>query len=289
MPTLQRDYSNQRSNVHSEEQFTETGNRALDHYYRYNDRKRPPSYLIQEDYVSPPGPGYQDSPDRKRPSYNDQEFEMSADHPDEPRTPARQPTTQSKGQSPSHNFTPTTPTKQSTGPLEIEIPPMSAQSAETINSFFTAYFTAILSICTLGASITFNYILNGNFRAPSPDSHFNKSELQTFIALAWLFFILGLAFTAACQTLLKFYGTQLKQAWQSRGRRQRLAQWVGMIVSALLLTFVIAAFMFISLIVTAYTAGVGWTAVAFTCIFGIFGLASIIYQAPIWSHQARRF
>lgn len=169
-----------------------------------------------------------------------------------------------------------------TGPLDLSLPAMSSQPSSTINSFFSAFFTAILSISTLGASLTFNYILNGSLRTPPAGSAFTKTHLQTFVALAWLFFVLALASAAAFQTLLKFYGEVLKAAWDRGGRGRKGAQWVGMAVSALLYGLVITAFTFLSLIVTAFTPAVGWTAVGFTGAFAIGGFGSILYQAPCW-------
>jgi hypothetical protein len=122
-----------------------------------------------------------------------------------------------------------------------------------------AFFNVILSISTFGASITLNYLQPlytepGLHLQHTLTVEFHRYGLPAFYSLSRL-----------------------------HGRRQRLTQWVGVIVSALLYSLVVAAFVFLSLIATTFASAVGWTAVAFIIAFGVFGLACIAYQAPFWS------
>jgi hypothetical protein len=288
MTTLDRDLSARRpTRASTEEQYEEAPGRAMHHYRIYNDRTRarPPSYLLDGNAPGArvPSNGPPTSTTRQLSQY-----QYTNENDITPPPPLRQPT---DPKSPNYTFPPTkTPTGLTggtggtnlTGPLDLSLPAMSSQPSSIINSFFSAFFTAILSISTLGASLTFDFVLNGSLRTPPADSIFTTTHLQTFVALAWLFFVLALASAAAFQTLLKFYGEVLKTAWDRGGRGRKGAQWVGMAVSALLYGLVITAFTFLSLIVTAFTPAIGWTAVGFTGAFAIGGFGSILYQAPCW-------
>lgn len=288
MTTLDRDLSARRpTRPSTEEQYEEAPGRAMHHYRIYNDRisARPPSNLLDENARGLRAASYGQPPTTTRQT---SQYQYPNANDVTPPRPLRQ---QPDPDSPSYTLPPTKTTTgltggtagtAGTGPLDLSLPVMSSQPSSTVNSFFSAFFTAVLSISTLGASLTFNYILNGSLRTPPPDSIFNKARLQTFVALAWLFFVLSLASAAAFQTLLKFYGEVLKGAWDRGGKAKKGAQWVSMAVSALLYGLVITAFTFLSLIVAAFTPAVGWTAVGFTGAFGVGGFGGIIYQAPFW-------
>lgn len=281
--------------------------RAMQHYNDFNERQRGPVYTQVEEMYTPPRPSgreflrfadydYNDLGARKTSSTTVEEVREDFDdeksssqrgyrrpHPNGDTLQNGRPSPQSPyEQSPSDPRTPQRGRQRdSQGPLDIIIPSMFSQSAHTVNSFFIAYFTAMLSLGTLGSSITFNYVLNDSIREPSPSSRFGKPRIQDFLALAWLFFVLDLAFTAACQTLLKFYSRRLEAEWDAGGRRRSRTQSLGLVIAAILLVLVILAFIFLSLIVTAYSSAVGFVALAFTCLAGLGGLMGIAYQAPI--------
>lgn len=279
----------------------------MQHYNDFNERQRGPVYAQAEEMHTPPQPSgreflrfsdydYSDLGARKTSETTVEEVDEGFD--DEKSSPRRGyrrqypmgtsvqngslPEQSPHTQSPSDTKTPQQGRGQpNPGPLNVLIPSMFSQSAHTVNSFFSAYFTATLSLGTLGSSITFNYVLNDSIREPTPASLFTKPRIQDFIALAWLFFVLDLAFTAVCQTLLKFYSRRLEVEWDAGGLRRSRAQSLGLVVAATLLLLVILAFVFLSLVVTAYSAAVGFVALTFTCIAGLGGLLGIAYQAPI--------
>lgn len=285
----------------------------MQHYNQFNERQRAPVYAQVEGMYTPPQPlgrdflqfsdyDYNDIGARKTSETTVEEVEEDLDH--EKSSPQRGyhrqypngqlaqsgslPQQSPFDQSPSDRKTPPQGRGHpNPGPLNVLIPSMFSQSAHTVNSFFTAYFTAMLSLGTLGSSITFNYVLNDSIRDPTPSSRFSKSRIQDFIALAWLFFVLDLAFAAACQTLLKFYSRRLEIEWDAGGRRRGRAQALGLVIAATLLLTVILAFVFLSLVVTAYSAVVGYIALAFTCVAGLGGVLGIAYQAPIL-HRAKQ-
>lgn len=53
------------------------------------------------------------------------------------------------------------------------------------------------------------------------------------------------------------------------------------VTSLLLYGLVIAAFIVMALVVTAYSFVVGWVAIGFTAVFGIGGFLSIGIQSPL--------
>ena len=59
--------------------------------------------------------------------------------------------------------------------------------------------------------------------------------------------------------------------------------WYATIVSFVLFTLAIVAFLFLGLAVTAYVGPTGWTAVAFTSIFAVTVVGVIVWQSPIGS------
>ncbi|KAL9107739.1 MAG: hypothetical protein Q9227_007361 [Pyrenula ochraceoflavens] len=306
--------------------------RAMQHYYEYNERQRPPSYFrADEPNITPPRAqprrefisfadpeyqnlgrddnGYSDDIGTKQPSTTTVD-ELPPSRDDDNQTPSPQracrnysyqtPSSPSipqqssekqprphlpNGNQPSPPTPPSQHRRHPTDPLSPLIPSISKETSSTVNSFFTAYFTALLSLSTLGSSITFTFILNSSIRKPPPSSPFSTTHLQALVALAWLFFILTLAFTAACQTLLKFYSKRLEHAWDAGGERRKWAQILGLSIAAALLALVIGAFVFLSLIVAAYTKGVGFTALGFTVFFGFGGLGGIVYQYPVFHRK----
>lgn len=59
--------------------------------------------------------------------------------------------------------------------------------------------------------------------------------------------------------------------------------WYATGVSAVLFGVLVVAFIFLGLVVAAYTGPVGWAAVAFTGVAGVAGFGSIVWQSPIGS------
>jgi hypothetical protein len=61
--------------------------------------------------------------------------------------------------------------------------------------------------------------------------------------------------------------------------------WWATLVSSVLFCLLMAAFVFLSLAVTAYVGPVGWAALALSAVFGCTGTAVIIWQSPIGSKR----
>jgi hypothetical protein len=188
------------------------------------------------------------------------------------------------------------------------IAPMAVHSGSSVATFFNGLFQTILAIGTLGASITFNYVLSN---ASSPDSssssssgsssegnnsntldtpnpttggpaRFNAPTVQLFLSVSWLLFLLALAFASLGQTLLTFFRKHWERDWDGvHGRTSQITvQWYAVSAAVLMGGLVIGAFVLLCLVVVAYSPIVGWIALSFTGFFGsIIGVA-IINQVP---------
>jgi len=60
--------------------------------------------------------------------------------------------------------------------------------------------------------------------------------------------------------------------------------WWATVVSSVLFGILMAAFVFLGLVVVAYAGPVGWAAVGATAFFGTLGFGSIVWQSPIGSN-----
>ena len=166
----------------------------------------------------------------------------------------------------------------------LEVESMAKHAGTSVTTFFAGLFQTILAISTLGASITFNYVLSGpGSNTPKPSTRrFSANEVQLFLAISWLLFLLALAFAAAGQTLLTFFRRHWEEDWDGkRGKTsQTTVQMYAVSASAILAGLVVGAFMLLCLVVVAYSSIVGWIALGFTSFFGFIMLISIINQVP---------
>jgi len=180
------------------------------------------------------------------------------------------------------------PTKTSTG-LGSEgghelykIKPMTKHSGKSVVTFFNGLFQTIIAISTLGTSVTFSFILTSNTDLSNPNAYYSQSQVATFLAISWLLFLLALAFASLGSTLLTFFRAHWTRDWDGEhGRRSQIeVQSYAVLASALLGGQVIGAFIFLCLVVVAYSPVVGWIALAFTGWFGLVILVSVLWQIP---------
>jgi hypothetical protein len=161
--------------------------------------------------------------------------------------------------------------------------PPKVHPGERLATFFDNLFKTITAIATLGASITFAKIVQTPV-TPWIDYGFSKDTIQTYLGISWLLFLVNLGmvsfFTAALSlwrnAAVEWFGTEDSQ-------KRRTVMYYATFVSMILFGLLIAAFIFLGLVVTAYTGPVGWTAIAFTVLAGTLGYGSIIWQSPIGS------
>jgi len=161
---------------------------------------------------------------------------------------------------------------------------MSQHSGEAVSTFLNGLFTTIIGIATLGASVTFSYVISN--QTPSSlhaSGTFSPAMVQEFLSISWLLFLLALAFASLFNTLLTFFKEHWKADWDGRNGDQSRAsvQLYASVAVAVLGGLVIAAFIFLCLVVIAYSTVVGWIALAFTAAFGLIILVSMFYHAPL--------
>ncbi|ETN43011.1 uncharacterized protein HMPREF1541_02169 [Cyphellophora europaea CBS 101466] len=183
------------------------------------------------------------------------------------------------------------------------IAPMAVHSGASVASFFNGLFQTILAIGTLGASITFNYVLSNAAPADSNDSNvldtpnntgngeprFSAPTVQLFLSISWLLFLLGLAFASLGQTLLTFFRKHWERDWDGvHGRTSQVTvQWYAVLAAVLMGSLVIGAFALLCLVVVAYSPVVGWIALGFTGFFGAIIVVAVVNQVP-WPCKWKR-
>lgn len=162
---------------------------------------------------------------------------------------------------------------------------MTRHPAESVSAWFTGLFTTVIGISTLGASITFNYVI-GLVNSPVKDSYFSPAEVQRFLGISWLLFLLALASASLASTILTFFKHTWMKDWNGdHGKTsQRDVQLYATFITALLSGLLVAAFIFLCLVVTAYAVVVGWVALGFTAAFGLVCAVGVMFQVP-WPWQ----
>ena len=165
------------------------------------------------------------------------------------------------------------------------IQPMTKHGSRSVGSWFKGLFATIIAVSSLGASITFSYVI-GNINTPVAGNHFGVADVQFFLGLSWLLFLLALASASLGSTLLNFFQEHWKLDWDGHNgkKSQRSVQLYATFAFALLGALVIAAFVFLCLVVTAYTPVIGWMALGFTGLFGLVIALGVCMQAP-WPWQ----
>lgn len=152
-------------------------------------------------------------------------------------------------------------------------------SGFSVATWFKAFFQIVIALSTLGTSVTFNYVLSD---VKEPKYLWTKPQIQVYLSISWVLFLLALAFASLASTLLNFFQGHAVRDWDGDDRkRKRILQSYATITSLLLYGLVIAAFTVIGVVVTAYSFVVGWVAVGFTAVFGVGGLLCILIQSPL--------
>ncbi|KAJ9645636.1 hypothetical protein H2204_001217 [Knufia peltigerae] len=195
---------------------------------------------------------------------------------------------QDSGQpTPEDKLSTTTPTGQDSehGHSLAQIRPITQHHGSSVSTFFNGLFSTAIAITTLGASITFSYVLSNDTAAPtSKHPAFSQYQVQQFLAISWLLFLLALAFASLGSTLLTFFKNHWIADWDGANGEtaQMTVQMYGVIASGLLGGLIIGAFALLCLVVIPYSAGVGWVALAFTTFFGLVIFFAVMHQVP-WS------
>ncbi|EXJ68363.1 uncharacterized protein A1O5_08155, partial [Cladophialophora psammophila CBS 110553] len=163
------------------------------------------------------------------------------------------------------------------------IRPITKHPGSSVTTFFNGVFRTIIGIATLGASITFSYVLSNNTSTPRARKPvFNVDQIQEFLAISWLLFLLALAIASLGSTILTFFKDHWIADWDGLNGKtsQRSVQRYAIFAAGLMAALIVGAFVLLCLVVVAYTAVVGWVALGFTSLFGIIILLALINQAP---------
>ncbi|RDW88488.1 hypothetical protein BP6252_00520 [Coleophoma cylindrospora] len=167
---------------------------------------------------------------------------------------------------------------------EPSLPPKK-HPGERLAEYFNNFFATVTAISTLGASITFSKILQTPV-APWIDYGFSDITIQNYIAISWLCFVLDLAITSFAASALSLWRPQaIRYFGTSDSDDRRIVMWYATVVSIALYGLLVTAFVFLSLVVTAYAGPLGWVAVAFSAFFGACGIGAIVWQSPIGSKR----
>ena len=149
---------------------------------------------------------------------------------------------------------------------------------------FQTFVSFILTISIFGVS-TFAVIV-GQMQDPAdiwkPDPPpFTLSRVRTFLAIAWLCFVLSLAVAGYSSSLITIWrqralgaiaaGSDRSEWWKNWDR-------FGVAVSVILHILVVLAFFFLSISLVAYVGAAGWVMVGFTSAALVFVLALSSYQ-----------
>jgi succinate dehydrogenase hydrophobic anchor subunit len=130
------------------------------------------------------------------------------------------------------------------------------------NNFHNNLFRGTIAVSTLGASITFQVVIQQIEADVNVSTHhtFHRKTARTFLAIAWLLFTIALG-TAGLAAIVMALREDLGRT--GRGTYERAAS----AMSGILLALLLAAFLFCSLAVTAYCEGAGWTGVGMSVVF----------------------
>ncbi|QDS73239.1 hypothetical protein FKW77_004013 [Venturia effusa] len=160
----------------------------------------------------------------------------------------------------------------------------SPEPAELI--WIESFFPAVIVLASFGGSITFSVIPSQ--LENSHNTRIGNQEVRNFLALAWLFFALALGTASTGQLVLTFHRENIEKRFQGQGisteRWARQAVWLicSFPISLVLQLLVLAAFLFLALVIAAYSPAVGWTAVGFAS-------AGIVGAVPVWFFQSYTF
>jgi hypothetical protein len=155
-------------------------------------------------------------------------------------------------------------------------PSADIDTQETIKSF-EGFLSFVLSLSIFGAS-TFAIVVSeiANPSEVSPDARFTRETVRSFLGIAWLLFIVALGIVAVSMSLLAYKREHPTAGFEST-RKQKWER-LGLVASSLIQVSVITAFLFLSLVLVAYTEAVGWVAVALSSIAAAFAIVSLAAQ-----------
>jgi hypothetical protein len=155
--------------------------------------------------------------------------------------------------------------------------PNGASTTEVVVKSFEGFLSFVIGLSIFGAStfaVIVSEIANPSDLAENP--RFTRETVRTLLGIAWLLFILALGVVALAMSLLAFQREHTKASFD--GLWSRTWERLGLLASSLIQLLVIVAFLFLTLVLVAYTEAVGWAAVAFTSTAAAFTFVSLAVQ-----------
>lgn len=131
-----------------------------------------------------------------------------------------------------------------------------------------------IAIFGFGGQITFTVIPTLTKDEDVP-SDWSAATVRTFLSLAWMFFTLGFGLSCAMALTPVYVGEELA----SRINSKRYEKLVGSLCAVLQL-FAALAFLFLSLVVVAYTPVVGWINAGAACLSVVVAVGT--YVIDMW-------
>ncbi|KAH8743000.1 hypothetical protein F5883DRAFT_50244 [Diaporthe sp. PMI_573] len=155
------------------------------------------------------------------------------------------------------------------------------ESSKTVHKWWLQNLTAVIGVSTLGASITFGVLTTFSATPETLSGQFDNNTIQTFLAVAFLLFLVTIGVANLLYLLIFFYEDDFFRSNEVFGQSPNwlginypFKQWLHW--SNLILTSVmLAAFIMLALVIVGYVKVVGWITLA--CI----GVYCILYLA-IW-------
>ena len=131
-----------------------------------------------------------------------------------------------------------------------------------------AIIPQFLALCSFGGAITFAIIptIGDNTSIPY---RFSPTEVRTFLSLAWLFFVFAMGFAGGGYVVVTFRHQAIKGPLES----MKIPPWVLFAIAACCYC---SAFIFLSLVVVAYTPAVGWVSLGFSCAFVVIAVIVLV-------------
>jgi hypothetical protein len=149
---------------------------------------------------------------------------------------------------------------------------------ERVIKSFEGFLSFTVGISIFGASI-FTVIVSeiADPTGLSANARFGLKTVRAFLAISWLLFVLALGIGGFSMSVLA-YARENTSATGSDVERIREWEPLGLLASSIIQALIIGAFLFLSLVVVAYTGAVGWVAVALTSAIATLALVNLAIQ-----------
>jgi hypothetical protein len=141
------------------------------------------------------------------------------------------------------------------------------QEKSMITKFHEYLFKGAFAVSTLGASITFQAVIQQIEASDNASLHhtFEHKTARTFLAIAWVLFMVALGVASLAAIMLVLNQDRIDSSEENEWKET--CEKVAAGTSGLLLFIMFSAFLFCSLAVSAYCEGAGWAGVGLTCVF----------------------